>query len=37
MEYLYEIAWLCLWPLVIYIGWKVSIKNILKFEEKNRN
>jgi len=34
MEYLSEIAWLCLWPVVIFIGWKVSIRNAVKFEEK---
>jgi hypothetical protein len=34
MEYIVEIAWLCLWPVVIYLGLKVSVKNILKFEQK---
>jgi hypothetical protein len=34
MEYLYEIAWLMLWPVVIYLGWRFSAKNALKFEEK---
>ena len=34
MEYLYEITWLCLWPLVIYLSWKISVKNALAFEEK---
>ncbi len=34
MEYIYEILWLCLWPMVMYVAWKFSIKNILKFEEK---
>lgn len=34
MEYIYEILWLCLWPIVMYVAWKLSIKNALKFEEK---
>ncbi len=34
MEYLAEILWLCLWPAVIYLGWKLSVKNAVKFEEK---
>ncbi len=34
MEYIYEIGWLCLWPVVIYAGWKFSVKNAMKFEEK---
>lgn len=34
MEYLSEILWLCLWPIVIYVGWKLSIKNATNFEEK---
>jgi len=34
MEYIYELAWLTLWPIVIYISLKISIKNVLKFEEK---
>jgi hypothetical protein len=33
MEYIVEITWLCLWPVVIYFGWKLSVKNALKFEE----
>jgi len=36
MEYIYEIAWLCLWPTVIYLGWKLSVGNALKFEEKTK-
>lgn len=34
-EYIYEILWLCLWPIVIFLGWKFSISNILKFEKKD--
>lgn len=34
MEYIYEIIWLSLWALVIYLGFKFSKKNILKFDEK---
>ena len=34
MEYLFQIAWLCVWPIVIYFSWKISVKNALKFEEK---
>jgi hypothetical protein len=34
MEYLYEIIWFSLWPIVIYLGWKISVKNAIKFEEK---
>ena len=32
MEYLAELAWFSLWPIVIYLGFKLSIKNALKFE-----
>jgi hypothetical protein len=35
MEYAYEIAWFSLWPIVIYLGDKLSLRNILKYEEKN--
>lgn len=34
MEYLTQIAWFSLWPLVIFLGWKLSIKNALNFESK---
>lgn len=34
MEYLSELLWFSLWPIVIYVGYKVSIKNVLKFESK---
>ncbi len=34
MEYLYEIAWFSLWPIIIYLGWKMSVKNVSIFEEK---
>jgi len=37
MEYIYEIAWFTLWPVVIYLGYKMSIKNVLKYEEKMSN
>lgn len=34
MEYISEIIWLTLWPIVIYASYKISIKNIVKFEKK---
>lgn len=34
MEYIYELAWLTLWPIVIYVSLKISMRNVLKFEEK---
>lgn len=34
MEYINEIGWLTLWPVVIFISYKLIIKNILKFEKK---
>jgi hypothetical protein len=34
MEYAYELAWFSLWPIVIYLGWKISIRNAIKFEDK---
>lgn len=34
MEYIVEIIWLCLWPIVIYTGWKLGVKNAMKFEDK---
>ncbi len=38
MEYISAIGWLALWPIVIFISYKVIIKNILKFEKKeNKN
>lgn len=30
MEYLSELIWLSLWPVVIYLGYKISIINALK-------
>lgn len=36
MEYIYEIGWLMLWPIVIFITFKLSSYNIKKFEEKNK-
>jgi len=33
MEYIYEIAWFCLWPTVIYLGFKVSVRNAIKLEK----
>lgn len=30
MEYLSELIWLSIWPLVIYLGYKISIKNATK-------
>jgi len=37
MEYINEIAWLCLWPIVIYVSYKFVIRNITKFEEKENS
>lgn len=34
MEYLSELIWFSLWPLVIYTSYKLSIRNIKKFEFK---
>ncbi len=34
MEYLTEIAWFSLWPIVIAVAWKLSVSNTLKFEQK---
>jgi hypothetical protein len=34
MEYLFGLVWLALWPIVIYVMYKISIKNVLKFEER---
>ena len=36
MDYLYEIAWFSLWPIVIYLGYKFSIKNVLKYEQNEK-
>lgn len=30
MEYLSSIIWLCTWPLVIYISYKLALRNIKK-------
>ncbi len=30
MEHLESLAWLSLWPIVLYLGYKFSINNILK-------
>ena len=30
MEYLSELIWLSLWPVVIYLGYKISYKNAIK-------
>jgi len=35
MEYLSEILWMSLWPLIIFIGWKLSLSNIKKFDSKS--
>jgi hypothetical protein len=37
MEYIYEIAWFTLWPVVIYLGYKMTLKNVSKYEEKLSN
>jgi len=34
MEYISEIIWLTLWPIVIFLSYKLAIKNIVKFEQK---
>ena len=34
MEYIYQIGWLCLWPIVIYISYKFALRNVRKFEER---
>ncbi len=30
MEYINELIWLSLWPVVIYFGYKISILNATK-------
>lgn len=30
MEYINELLWLTLWPVVIYLGYKFSMKNATK-------
>ncbi len=30
MEYISELIWLTLWPIVIYLSYKISIKNATK-------
>ncbi len=32
MEYVESLAWLTLWPIVLYFGYKFSIKNSLQKE-----
>jgi len=34
MEYITEIGWLSLWPIVIFISYKLILKVILKLEQK---
>lgn len=34
MEFIYEIMWFSLWPIVIYTGYKIAFRNAVKFEEK---
>jgi len=34
MEFINEILWMSLMPIVIYIGYKVVTRNVLKFEQK---
>lgn len=34
MEYIYEIGWFVLWPLVLFVAFKLTTHNIKKFEEK---
>ena len=34
MEYISELLWFSLCPIVLYLGYKVSISNIMKFEKK---
>ncbi len=31
MENLIGVLWLCLWPIVIFAGWKFSLRNITKY------
>lgn len=33
MEYMESLVWLSLWPVVIYLGYRFSIKNSLKGEK----
>ena len=35
MEYLSSILWLCSWPVVIYISYKLIFRNIKKFKNEN--
>lgn len=32
MEYTYELIWLSLWPLTIYLSYKLIQRNVKKFE-----
>ena len=34
MDYIYEIAWFTLWPIIIYVGYAFTLKNVRKYEEK---
>ena len=36
MEYIDAISWLLLWPIVIYLSYKFSMRNILNLEEKEK-
>jgi hypothetical protein len=30
MEYISELLWLSLWPVILYLAYKISIKNATK-------
>ena len=32
MEYTYELIWFSLWPITIYIAYKLILRNVKKFE-----
>ena len=34
MEYIYEIGWFILWPLVLLSAFKLILRNINAFEQK---
>ncbi len=35
MEYLTPILWLLSWPLVLYISYKLILRNLKKYDEFN--
>lgn len=36
MEYIEHLAWLSLWPITLYLGYKVVMRNILKYESETK-